>query len=460
MRERLFIIAVVVALGSFAWADEDDEYLFSANLGDDYLSAVNRVARELRTSQYGQIAAAGRRISEQLLAGGRVYLYDRHDALWAESRSRAGGLPGLLPYRPRAEGAAEPGRGDLLIVYQHTLSGNETNLVRRALARGVKVIVAFPMIADDPRTLDLLRLDVLAIDSGTGTGRGALTAEAAPRRLVGSLSAPGSLLLLWALLTEVCQQMMTRGQLPAVFASDLTEAGRQANRRLAALPAARRRAPMRIPLVVGPDDEPMAVRYLTGMYHQNGRLSSRVIFTDKPPYPLETAVDPSLAAAKAGRVFHWDASPVVRRLLGGKTAPGRPAFVRPLAGADSLRAGDVLWLGSASGDSAEALQTAKAAKGKGAKVIAFGGPAASGGAAALAKLADVYLSLGTPAADGILTLPGTKTPIGPVTTVLQLEGFWMLALRTYQKLQPPAPKPPPASGPAEPAAPVPGPFGG
>lgn len=447
MRYALCAMALllIVALTTHA----DDEYLFADNSGDDYLSVVNAVARQLRTTQSEQIKRAGKLIAGQFVAGGKVYIHDRTGGLWIESQTRAGGLPGLLHYRPNVKGAKAPvpGKGDLLITFMHTLSTGETNLIRHVLKRGARVIAVFPMSPTDPRTLALLRLNLVAIDSCAGTGRGVLVTRAEPNRYLGSVAAPAAVLTLWAMLTEATQQMLANAMRPKVFVSDLTEAGRKANVALAGLDRKQRFTRLEHRIILGDDDESMCLRYLSGVYRVNADMSGRVIFPDKPPYPLEQAVDPSLKAAKAGRVFHWDASPVVRVLLAMKGI-GRPTFVKPLERVEQLIAGDVLWLGDAAGGSKASVKIAQAAKSRGVIVIGYGGSSRSKVLPSLKPIVQFYLDLGTPPADGIVSMPDTRKPMGPVSTLVQIEAFWMLALRTHQKLQPKAKT---ESRPADPA---------
>ncbi len=439
----------------------DDEYLFADNFGDDYLSAVNAVARQLRTTQSGQIERAGKQIANQLVAGGKVYIHDRTGGLWTESQTRAGGLPGLLHYRPNVKDAKAPvpGKGDLLITFMHTLSTGETNLIRHVLKRGARVIAVFPMSPTDPRTLALLRLNIVAIDSCAGTGRGVLVTRNEPNRYLGSVAAPAAVLALWAMLTEATQQMLANAVRPKVFAGDLTEAGRKANIALAGLDRKQRFTRLEHRLILGGDDESLCSQYLSGVYRVNADMSGRVIFPEKPPYPLEQAVDPSMKAAKAGRVFHWDASPVVRVLLAAKGI-GRPAFVKPLDRVEQLAAGDVLWLGDAAGGCKASAKIARTAKSRGATVIGYGGSHRSKTSPSLKPIVQFYLDLGTPPADGIVNMPNTREPLGPVSTLVQVEAFWMLALRTHQKLLPKAKADPGAVKPdAEKRRKPSGPFG-
>jgi len=179
---------------------------------------IGKVVESLRalSNQEEAVRKAASAISNCVLGGGGVFVFDSHGIIENELVNRASGL---ALFRSLSHGGVEPAEGDILLIAS-ILPGNENDLARLddARALGITVITISPpgKLADNAD---------IAIINSTDARNGVIEVPGIGRPFC-PVSGITNAALAWMLASEIVASMMAQGKTPTVFWGEYLDGGK------------------------------------------------------------------------------------------------------------------------------------------------------------------------------------------------------------------------------------------
>jgi len=399
---------------------------------------VDRIMSDLRRFRKEQLAAtnaAGKRVAQRVIAGGRLLVFDQSGKYTSEALGRAGGLMAIAGVRDGSETSVHAPDA-LIVVSDDAAAEADLAVARPARERGALVVGICPMRA---AAASLASACDIALDDHVSDEDACLTIRGLPKPIAPTSGAMNAAIL-WAVTAAHIESMDQHGRPPHVWMSMKRPGSKEFNDR--ELEATRREAADGAPVLPLATPVPSTRPRLAGEYLDVLERNLTMVVCQEWAH-LEAGADVIARAIREGhKVYEYGAG----HMIPGETAPGRrgrPDLFLPIKSNETsrLQPGDVLISSNQYGVWSEYVQVVIDAKERGALVVATAPRSdpktivrTHPSGTSVADHADVLIETHIPYGDAALDAPkggpGSCPTSGTVQTVL----YWALTCGVEERI--------------------------